>query len=162
MRNTILSSLSVFMLTATMLLSCSKDNHNTSNNGILKNEQNSTTESSTGTVTLYSNVLNGILNLGAEVYTPPSTSTDLPLFSGYDRIEYYISDGVIYEVYIWTTNLDTGYPSAVYSCSKSWHDGSEPDGNGGTLDSGCYGEGSACDLELRNGNVIVICCEVYV
>ena len=157
MRKTVLSSLSAFVLTATLLFSCSKEDKSSSSNEVLKNEQKSISESGTGSATLYVDVLTGMSNLGAVEYTP--TITDVPLFSGYDRIEYYIADGVVYELYIWSTNIDTGFPSAVSSCTKSWHDGTVRKLDGNYEDSGCYDPGSACDLELRNGNVVVVCCD---
>jgi hypothetical protein len=106
-------------------------------------------------VNLYSDVVNSMGKIGAVKLTNFQPQNP-PTFEGYRAVEYYRVPGKIdvYKVYIYNNNANPAMFSAQSECTKSWHSG----GNGGE-DVGCYSLGNTCDVELKNGEFIVICCD---
>lgn len=106
---------------------------------------------------LYALFLENIISIGGEIIDD-DYQVETPLFDGFSRIVYCKVKDNFYEVYVWDSNTNPDFPANRNnnSCTKAWNDGSDK------KDVGCYGAGSQCDLELRNGEVIVICCELVV
>lgn len=100
----------------------------------------------------YTQVINDLNNMGA-VQVQQGNITNYVNFSGYNRLErYYISStNEYYNVFVWNSNFSNGFDISILSCTKAWHSDSEK--------PGCYGEGEQCDLEYRNGEFILICCD---
>jgi hypothetical protein len=91
-------------------------------------------------------------SMNASEVSPPANWT--PLFTGYNRVKFLsISGGTQFEVYIWSYPSDNGFDVANQACTKSWHSG------GPGIDEGCYDAGTQCDVELRNGKTVIICCD---
>lgn len=129
-----------------MFIACSEDS---SSEVMLENQ----VLQKSRTVVSYEDVVNSLHNMRAkklEDYSDPYP----PLFNGYDRIEYYRVDGDsnVYVLYVFDNPSNPNVATSQQQCTKSWNSG---DG----VDEGCYDHGSDCDVELRNGQFIVICCD---
>jgi hypothetical protein len=97
-------------------------------------------------------LIDDLFNLGAIEEGMPNGF--VPVFTGYVSVRFFeMPDGTKVQVYNWLNPSSSGWDDASAACTKAWHNG----GNGS--DSGCYGKGNECDLELRNGEWILICCD---
>jgi len=108
-----------------------------------------------GGVNLYSDIVNSMRKIGAVKLTnfqPQNPAT----FGKSQAVEYYRVFGRIdvYKVCIYNNNGNPVISSAQSECTKSWHSG----GNG-SEDIGCYSTGYTCDVEFRNGEFLLICCD---
>lgn len=129
-----------------------------SDNGFSKNDTKVISQSNQSAPLTYAEAIQGLTNMGT-VLVNPGNITNYVNFTGYDRIErYYVqSTNTYYNVFVWDTNEDVGMDVGMLSCSKSWYTGEVV--NGTSEDEGCYDSGSQCDLELRNGEYILVCCD---
>ena len=81
----------------------------------------------------------------------------VPVFSGYMTIHCYTKGGDMLYAYQYLNTI--GANAAQNDCHNKWND-PVPDGNGGTVNEGCYNSGKDCNVVMdgTTKKIVVICC----
>ena len=129
------------MLGCIMFVSCSKEENVQINDD---HEKNSIVSKNYLTK---SEVITSMSNIGAILKETPIGYA--PSFDGAVEILIFEFGGTdYYHVYVWNNPDDDDFTDALSLCTKFYH----PNGD-------CYDNGNTCDVEIRDGKCVIICCD---